>query len=134
MLRKIILLASACLGTAGAQSLSGTAPRWDSTAFLRDSALIDSMARRVPVDSLRRLYRAVTVAPDPFSVVRAIQCESYRLWYTYGAAAEVAEDRVRAAEWKAESDSIVTKTLRTMLDPLERDTTRRWIVVGADRC
>src|SRR6476620_10488624 len=91
---------------------SASAQRPDSLAYIRDSTLIDSLARLLPVDSLRDLYRRVPGAADPVSVIRAIQCESYRLSYTFGRAADIAEERVASAEWPPN----VTAAVRRALD------------------
>src|SRR5512138_2072605 len=81
-------------------------------AYVRDSLSIDSLVPLVPTDSLRALYRSVPTAADPKPVVHALQCEAYRLWYRYGRAAEIAEDRVRAAEWRPESDTAIVRVFR----------------------
>jgi len=113
----LTLTAAACVPPGPARTADWVR---DSLAYLRDSALVDSLARYVPTDSLRALYRRVAIGPDPVSAVHAIPCEGYHLWYTYGHAAWVAEERVRAAEWTPERDSAVLRALDAAADDLKR--------------
>jgi hypothetical protein len=81
----------------------------DSLAYIRDSTAIDSLSHFVPVDSLRQLYRRLPRENDPVSTMRALRCEAYRLWYAYGRPAEMAEDRIAAAEWTPDLRDAVHK-------------------------
>ena len=104
------LIALTVAAAARAQQPSSRAA--SALAYVRDSLSIDSLVPVVPTDSLRALYRRVPTAADPRPVVQALQCEAYRLWYRYGRAAEIAEDRVRAAEWRPESDTAIVRVFR----------------------
>jgi len=88
-----------CTSNLTAQSDSAVAARFrrDSIRYVRDSISIDSLSRMVPVDSLRRLYEALYRAPDPRPVAQEVECEAFRQFLAYGAAARVAQKRVRDA-------------------------------------
>ena len=64
-------------------------------AFLRDSLVIDSIARTIPVDSLRSLYVHYLSDPDPLPSFQAMVCVRTGLARKYGAAAEYAETWLR---------------------------------------
>ena len=108
----IVFGAAACLGIVpiGSSIVAQSAPiaaarTWtsaDSLRYVRDSTTIDSLSRLVPVDSIRRLYQQFVGASDAPSALFALQCERYRLWYVFGHAGEIAEDRVRVQEWQPE--------------------------------
>ena len=98
------------LGAQRGQYRTGDRVR-DSTAYLRDSAVVDSVARSLPVDSLRALYRRVAAGIGTAETVRELQCASYRLTHTYGYAAVIAERRIREAEWTPERDSVVVTAI-----------------------
>lgn len=81
----------------------------DSTKWVRDSLVRDSLARAVNTDSLYRLYRSMLHAPDPVRYMAAIDCERFRLWWRNGfipgeAAIHRAESTVFAPGDKADAD------------------------------
>jgi hypothetical protein len=80
-------------------------------AYVRDSSVADTISRRMPVDSLRQLYRRVPGAADPVRAIAALECESLRLYLTYGIAANVAETRIAAEEWTPNVTSDVRRAL-----------------------
>lgn len=86
-------------GRAAAQSDSAVAAsfRRDSIQYVRDSASIDSLARIVPVDSLRRLYEQLYSSTDPHRIEQEVECEAFRQFLAYGIAARIAQTRVHDA-------------------------------------
>lgn len=88
-----------CASSVAAQSDSAAAAnfRRDSIRYVRDSISIDSLSRIVPADSLRRLYELLYRAPDPRPIAQEIECEAFRQFLAYGAAARIAQKRVRDA-------------------------------------
>jgi hypothetical protein len=67
--------------------------------WLRDSAVIDSIARTVDDDSLRSLYRQLVATETPAPILQAILCEQTRLADLHGYnALGVVGRRVRRAE------------------------------------
>jgi hypothetical protein len=74
----------------------GRLSRW-----LHDSAVIDSLSRLAPTDSLYRLYRAMYIAQKPAVYVAPIACFEFNLRWQYGdAPAEAAMHRMMDTLWK----------------------------------
>ena len=106
----VLVIASTASVPVDAQAPSNRAAAY--LAYVRDSLSIDSIVPLVPTDSLRALYSKVPIAADPKPIVQALQCEAYRLWYRYGRAAEIAEDRVRVSEWMPQLDTAIVRVYR----------------------
>jgi hypothetical protein len=68
--------------------------RRDSIQYIRDSTAIDSIARIVPIDSLRKLYRALYTAANPRPIAQEVECENFRLSERFGEAATLVRERV----------------------------------------
>lgn len=63
--------------------------------YLRDSTVIDSLARAVPVDSLRKLFRALARDRESATLESAVLCEMSRLDQLYGLSpSDIAIERV----------------------------------------
>jgi hypothetical protein len=77
-------------------------------AWLRDSAVIDSITRTVDTDSLYRLHRSALAADNPEPIYQQIGCEGDRLYLRYGGnAARIAIKRMRDAVYKpGEADDV----------------------------
>lgn len=101
-----------------AQTDSAVIANWirDSTAYVQDSLAIDSIARVMPVDSLRHLYRLVPLSPPTLvpAVVQAMFCEGGRLIRRYGHAAVKAQARVQTEEWTRDQIPAVERALNNM--------------------
>jgi hypothetical protein len=99
----------------------------DSTMWVRDSVVIDSISRTINTDSVYRLRRAQLHADDPVRIQGLIECESYRLHWVYGSNA--AEDARRRM-----SDTLYRKTdsadMKRVSDRLQSMTPREMISVG----
>jgi len=72
-------------------------PHQDSTKWVRDSIVRDSISRTINTDSLYRTWRRMLHAPDPVPLMGLIYCEGARLAWRYGtipslAASERMED------------------------------------------
>lgn len=68
--------------------------------WLRDSAVIDSLAREVPTDSLRALMRQALTAVAVIPALEAIECESAILEARYGSMPALrAEARAESLAW-----------------------------------
>jgi hypothetical protein len=103
-----LLAISSCNERAGRNGASG-AVQWqrDSAKFeatlakyLRDSLVIDSIARSVTTDSLEHLYQKALTAERPELVIQEISCERHRLIWRYGIVpAQVAMDRAEDRAW-----------------------------------
>jgi hypothetical protein len=106
--------AAGCRDEAAAAA-AATQWRWDSTRYeaelakyLRDSLVIDSIARTVDTDSLRQLYRMMLYAEDPMPVLREVLCQRARLAARYGLSpSEIAIRRLRATVWRPEERDAV---------------------------
>lgn len=84
----------------------GRLSRW-----LRDSTVIDSIARTISTDSLQKLYRAAKNAPHPFPIFQAMECEQDALHKRYGYTPTMwATQRAESASWTpAERDAAVAR-------------------------
>jgi hypothetical protein len=69
------------------------------TRWVHDSTVIDSIARTIPTDSLRSLYRLATSSKQALPIFTAITCERLRLVGTYGTAATQVSDLVDSTAW-----------------------------------
>jgi hypothetical protein len=97
--------AVAALGMAGAASCHSL-PRASTEAvdpFRTADSFRDSLARLVPLDSLRHLYLNMQTAEDPKPIARESVCELLRLGYVHGT-------------------DIVTRANRRLSDSLNRST------------
>lgn len=62
----------------------------ESTKWVRDSIVRDSISRTINTDSLYRTYRRMLDAADPVPLMGLIYCEGARLAWRYGAIPAVA--------------------------------------------
>lgn len=71
-------------------------------AWLRDSAVIDSIARLVPTDTFVMLYTGMVSAKRPHLVWRELACYEDRVTRRYGGGARAAvSERIRDSVWSA---------------------------------
>jgi hypothetical protein len=56
----------------------------DSSKWVRDSVVRDSISHSVDTDSLYRLYHRMLVAEDPVPIMFLVNCEGLRLMWKYG--------------------------------------------------
>lgn len=79
----IILVASACVAVRGVSAHERGDP-----AHLRHARMIESLAARVPTDSLARLYAVALDAPEEQGrvLLDAVSCQRLRLDWAYGSA------------------------------------------------
>ena len=67
----------------------------DLAKFLRDSSVVDSIARTIPMDSLKALYLQYLTVPDPWPAYLRLTCAGTALRLRYGAPAEYANRWLR---------------------------------------
>ena len=101
----LLALLAACPGSSRTDSV---AYEQQLAAWLRDSAVIDSIARTIDTDSLYRVHRSALTADNPEPVYQQIACEGDRLYIRHGTiAAELAIARMRDTLWKpGEEDEV----------------------------
>jgi hypothetical protein len=76
--------------------------------YVRDSLVIDSVARTIDTEPLRRLYRKMLHAQDPMPVLNEVLCERTRLATRYGLnPSELAIGRMRATLWRPDERNAV---------------------------
>jgi hypothetical protein len=72
----------------------------DLRKFLRDSIVVDSIARSIPMDSMVNLYRVLPTDPNPAHITQEIACEEHRTSFRYGVLPEIlASRRMRANQF-----------------------------------
>ena len=73
--------------------------------WLRDSTIVDSVARRVPIDSLVALLSMQDrLVGEPMAVAQALVCEVARIGSKYGRIDRVVLKRAEATVWPREAD------------------------------
>lgn len=90
-----------CLTFSLLLTASGCAPDYERSAtYAADSALVDSIARTIPTDSLFSLSRQTLFAEDYQAAAQAAACELVRLEFRYGLyPALVAKQRMTDTLW-----------------------------------
>jgi hypothetical protein len=137
----IVAIASGCpSGEPDSRSLPPQAPaEWqrDSAAYegalamwLRDSAVVDSVARTINTDSLYRLYRLMLHHPNPGAVMPEIACEEWRIRRRYRALPAIeAERRMKDTLWLPDEADAV-RQMNERLAGVGEVTTGPWACGG----
>jgi len=98
--------------------------------WLRDSAVVDSVARTINTDSLFRMYRRMLRDTNPAPIMQEIACEEWRLRRRYKALPSQAALRrmMDTLWWPPEADAV--RRMNERLDGIGPVTTGPWACGG----